>query len=143
MGQPRMNEERFYLYPMKRVAAVLDNKERYTAACHQLEQAGINLSRVNVLKGPEGQRLLDSKGTSHGLYGRFMRGLQHGGYEGETVAAHSAALSQGKWLIFVPVRGKDEARRTVDILRSHGGSDIFHFRRWAVQFFPPTYRLMP
>ncbi|MGW3210472.1 hypothetical protein [Streptomyces sp. NPDC001135] len=106
MGQPRMNEERFYLYPMKRVAAVLDNEERYTAACHQLEQAGINLPRVNVLKEPEGQHLLDNKGTSHGLYGRFMRGLQHGGYEGETVAAHSAALSQGKWLIFVPARGQ-------------------------------------
>ncbi|WP_306192009.1 hypothetical protein [Streptomyces sp. MK5] len=100
-----MNEERFYLYPMKRVAAVL-------------------------------QRLLDSKGTFHGLLSRFMRWLQHGGYESETLAAHSAALSQGKWLIFVPVRGKNEARRTVDILRSHGGSEIFHFRRWAVQFFP-------
>ncbi|MFF9127866.1 hypothetical protein ACF09J_32160 [Streptomyces sp. NPDC014889] len=138
-----MNEERFYLYPMKRVAAVLDDEERYTAACHRLEQAGIDLSQVNVLKGPKGQRLLDREGTSRGLLGRIMRGLQHGGYESETLAAHSAALSQDKWLIFVPVRGKDEARRTVDILRSHGGSEIFHFRRWAVQFFPPNYRLKP
>ncbi|MFF8314546.1 hypothetical protein [Streptomyces lydicus] len=138
MGKPRINEERFYLYPMKRVAAVLDTEERYPDTCHYLEKAGINLSHVNVLKGPEGLRLLDSKGTTHGLLGRFMRWLQRGGYESETLAAHSAALSQGKWLIFVPVRGKNEARRTVDILRSHGGSEIFHFRRWAVQFFPPN-----
>ncbi|MGW0207211.1 hypothetical protein ACWDZ8_15875 [Streptomyces sp. NPDC003233] len=123
---------------MKRVAAVLDNEERYAATCDHLEQAGINLSDVNVLKGPEGQRLLDSKGTSHGLLGRFTRWLQHGGYESETLAAHSAALSQDKWLIFVPVRSKDQARQTVEILRSHGGSEIFHFRRWAVQFFPRT-----
>ncbi|WP_159007223.1 hypothetical protein [Streptomyces sp. NRRL S-813] len=133
-----MNEERFYLYPMKRAAAVLDNEERSADTCHNLERAGINLSHVNMLKGPEGLRLLDSKGTSHGLPGRFMRWLQHGDYESETLAAHSAALSQGKWLIFVPVRGKNEARRTVDILRSHGGSVISHFRRWAVQLFPRT-----
>ncbi|MFF9127199.1 hypothetical protein ACF09J_28635 [Streptomyces sp. NPDC014889] len=55
-----MNEERFYLYPMKRVAAVLGDEERYTATCRDVEQAGINPSHVNVLKGPEGQRLLDS-----------------------------------------------------------------------------------
>lgn len=138
-----MNEERFYLYPMKRVAAVLDDEERCTAACHRSEQAGIDLSHVNVLQGPEGQRLLDSEGIPRGLLGRFVRGLQHGGYESETLAAHSAALSQDKWLIFVPVRNKDEARRTVDILRAHGGSQIFHFRRWAVQFFPPNYRMKP
>ncbi|MFF8990356.1 hypothetical protein ACF09H_10500 [Streptomyces sp. NPDC014983] len=138
-----MNEERFYLYPMQRVAAVLDNEERYTAACHRLAQAGIDLSQVNVLHGPEGQRLLDREGTSHGFLGRFMRGMQHGGYESETLAAHSAALSQDKWLIFVPVRGKKEARQTVDIFRSHEGSEIFQFRRWAVQFFPPNYRLKP
>ncbi|MFH9982491.1 hypothetical protein ACH4ND_25270 [Streptomyces sp. NPDC017179] len=138
-----MNEERFYLYPLKRVAAVLDDEERYATACHHLEQAGIDLSSVNVLQGPEGQRLLDSMGTPRRLLGRFMRWLQHGGYESETLAAHSAALSQDKWLIFVPVRGKNEARRTVDILRSHGGSEIYHFRRWAVQFFPSNYRLKP
>lgn len=138
-----MNEERFYLYPMKRVAAVLDDEERYTATCHDLEKSGINLSDVNVLKGPEGQRLLDRRGTSHGLLGRFTRWLQHGGYEGRTLAAHYAALSQGRWLIFIPVRDKNEVRRTIDILRSHGGSEIFHFRRWAVQFFPPHYRLKP
>ncbi|MEU6008868.1 hypothetical protein [Streptomyces sp. NPDC047453] len=141
MGQPRMNEERFYLYPMKRVAAVLDDEDRYTATCHDLEQAGINLAEVNVLKGPEGRRILDNRGTSHGLLGRLMRRLQHGGYESETLAVHCEALSQGKWLIFIPVRGKNEVRRTVDILRSHAGSEIFHFRRWAVQFFPPNYRL--
>lgn len=143
MGQPRINEERFYLYPMKRVAAVLDDEERCTATCRDLEQAGVNLSHVNVLKGPVGQRLLDSEGTSHRLLGRFMRWLQHGGYESETLAAHCAALSQGRWLIFVPVRSKDEARRTIDTLRSHGGSEIYHFRRWAVQSFPPNYRLKP
>ncbi|MFE2064468.1 hypothetical protein ACFXDH_19055 [Streptomyces sp. NPDC059467] len=99
---------------------------------------------MNVLKGPEGQRLLDSMGTSHGLPGRFMRWLQqHGGYEGVTVAAHSAALGQGKWLIFVPVRGKPGTKRTVDILRSQGAGEIFPFRRWAVQFFPPSCRLKP
>jgi hypothetical protein len=58
---------------MKRVAAVLDDGERCSAACHDLEQAGINLSEVNLLKGAEGQRLLDSEGTSHGRLGRFAR----------------------------------------------------------------------
>ncbi|MGW3512125.1 hypothetical protein [Streptomyces sp. NPDC000994] len=143
MGQPKMNEELFYLYPMKRVAAVLDDEARYTATCHDLEQAGINLSDVNVLKGPEGQHLLDRKGISHGLISRFMRWLQHGGYEGVTLTAHSAALKQNKWLIFIPVRNKNELRRTVGILRSHGGREIYHFRRWAVQSFPPQYRFKP
>lgn len=142
MDNPKINEERFYLYPMKRVAAVLDDEERCSATCRDLQQAGFDLSDVNVLTGSEGQQLL-KKGRSHGPLGRFVRWLQHWGYERTTLAMHYKALDQGKWLIFIPVRDKKEAVRAIRILRSRHASEVFHFRHWAVQYFPPKYQLKP
>jgi hypothetical protein len=136
VGQPRMNDERFYPYPMKRVVATLENQARCTAACHDLERAGIDLSEVDVLSGPEGARLLDRRGAGHGVLARLLRLLQRGAYEGNTLKVHGAALDQGNWVVYVPVRGKGALRNVVEVLRAHGGRGILYFRRWAVEAFP-------
>ncbi|MFD4542952.1 hypothetical protein [Streptomyces bauhiniae] len=142
MGRPQINEKRFYLYPTKRVAAVLEDEEQCSNACHDLEKAGIDLSDVNLLSGSEGQQLL-SRGRSRGLLGGFVRWLQHWGYERTTLEMHNDALRHGKWLIFVPARNNKEAGRVIEILRAHSAAEVFHFRHWAVQYFPPKYQLKP
>lgn len=136
MGQPRKNEERFYLYPMQRVVAVFSDEEHSYAACRELETAGFNLSRVHLLSGPEGARLLDSQGARHGIVARLTRFLQRGAYEGKALDVHGAALRRGECVLYVPTRNKEQIHRVVDILRRHGGLWILHFRRWAVEEFP-------
>jgi hypothetical protein len=51
------NVNQFYRYPMNRVAAIFDSFAGVTAVLPQLEQAGFDLTGVNVLSGAEGVRL--------------------------------------------------------------------------------------
>lgn len=136
MGRPRHNEERYYVHPIKRVVAILDDEVRCIAACHDLEQAGIDLSEVNVLSGPEGAHLLDRRGAGHGVLARLIRLLQQGTYDGKALTVHGLALIQGRWVLYVPVRGKGQLRKVLVILRAHGARKILHFRRWAMETFP-------
>ena len=137
MSQPRRNERRFYLYPQRRVVAVLDDEADVRAAVDGLRQAGLDVTKVNVLSGPEGARLLDPAGTKHGPGARFLRLLQRGVFEGEALQVHERALNAGHHVIYVPVRGDGQQTQVVGILRSAGGYALLHFRRWSVELLPP------
>jgi hypothetical protein len=73
MRQPRRNEKRFYSYPLHRMVAVIDEAPSLGLALADLGSAGIDVSKVNVLSGPQGARLLDPTGVRHGLRGQFLR----------------------------------------------------------------------
>jgi hypothetical protein len=134
MGQqPRRNEVRFYRYPMRRVVAIIDDDASVQAALRALEQAGVDVTKVNVLTGPEGARLLDRTGSSHGLLARLLRLVQWGAYEGNALDSHERALNDGRNVIYVPVRGDDQRTRVVDILRTAGGHYLLHFHLWSIE----------
>ncbi|MFE7779212.1 hypothetical protein ACFU5O_36150 [Streptomyces sp. NPDC057445] len=118
---------------MNRVVAVLPDEARVSNSFADLEHAGIQLDALHVLTGPEGERLLDRRGSDHGWLARLTRFLQRGAFEGNTLEAHSRALRQGRSVIYVPVQGLAQRRRIVGILRTHGGRNILHFRRWAIE----------
>src|SRR5215211_167106 len=132
-GQPRRNEDRFYRYPMHRVVAIVDDNSQVDAALHELERAGMDVSSVHVLSGPEGARLLDSSGTGHGLRARLLRLAQWGAYEMDTLQAHARALNKGHHVVYVPARTDDDRRRVVDILRAAGGHYVLYFRTWSIE----------
>ena len=67
MSRPRRNENRFYRYPMRRVSAIIDDTADLRTALDALPRAGVDVSKVHVLTGPVGARLLDRGGTGHGL----------------------------------------------------------------------------
>jgi hypothetical protein len=102
MGQPRRNENRFYRYPMRRVSAIIDDDAGLQAALDALPQTGVDVSKVHVLTGQVGARLLDRRGTGHGLPARLLRLAQWGAYEGNALEAHERALKNGHNVIFVP-----------------------------------------
>src|SRR5688572_18366237 len=54
--QPRHNEERSYRYPMRRIVAIIDGDANLKTALDALQQAGLDVTKVNVLSGPEGAR---------------------------------------------------------------------------------------
>ena len=133
--RPRRNEPRFYRYPMRRVAAIIDDSASLEASLKELETADIDVSAVNVLSGQEGARLLDRTGTLHGLRGRLLRLAQWTASEYDALAAHEKALINGHHVLYVPVKGSDQRQRVVDIIRGHGGYGIFHFRPWIIERF--------
>jgi hypothetical protein len=104
VSQARRNENRFYRYPMRRVSAIIDDVAGLEVALDALSQTGVDLSKVHVLTGPEGARLLDRSGTGHGLWARLLRRAQWGAYEGNALEAHERALKSGHNVIFVPLR---------------------------------------
>ncbi|MCE0764892.1 hypothetical protein LWC35_18565 [Pseudonocardia kujensis] len=138
MSQPRRNERRFYLYPQRRVVAVLDDDAGVQLVVDGLGQAGLDVAKVNVLSGPEGARLLDPAGTRHGPGARFMRFLQRGVFEGEALRVHERALNAGHHVVYVPVRNDEQQAQVVQILRSAGGYALLRFRRWSVELLPPV-----
>ncbi|MDQ3763982.1 MAG: hypothetical protein M3460_20980 [Actinomycetota bacterium] len=137
MSQPRRNEPRFYRYPMRRVAAIIDDSASLEVTLKDLETAGIDVSAVNVLSGEEGARLLDRTGVAHGLRGRLLRLAQWTASEYDALAAHEKALINGRHVLYVPVNGSDQRQRVVDIIRDHGGYWIIHFKRWVIERIPP------
>jgi hypothetical protein len=130
--QPLRNERRFYRYPMFRVAAILDDADDTRTALDGLERAGVDISKVNLLTGQEGARLLDRTGRRHGWGARLLRLLQRGAYEGDALEAHERALEEGRNVIFVPAPGNEESFRIVEILRAAGGHYVLHFHPWHV-----------
>jgi hypothetical protein len=133
MGRPRRNEKRFYRYPLHRIVAVVDDAPSLGLALADLGSAGYDVSRVNVLSGPQGARLLDPTGVRHGLRGRFLRWRQGYGYETDALGVHTDALVNGRHVIYVPVNGDQERQRVLDVLRGRGGHHLLHFRRWTIE----------
>jgi hypothetical protein len=122
---------------MNRVAAIFDDSAGVTAALPQLEQAGFDLTGVNVLSGREGVRLLDLEGAGQGLWARALRVLQRGGaFEGETLRIHDSALRNDQAIVFVPVRKDGEEQNVARILHRCGGRSMFRFRRWTIDPLP-------
>ena len=133
MGQPRRNEKRFYRYPMHRVAAIIADESRLDVALSSLKRVGVDLKNVNVLSGADGARLLDRTGRRHGLGARFLRFLQRGAYEMETLKVHQRALEDGHHVIYVPAAKLSDANRIAAALRAATGYELLYFRRFSVE----------
>jgi hypothetical protein len=130
---PRRNEDRFYRYPMRRVVAVIDDDPSLTAALRDLENAGVDITGVNVLSGPEGSQLLDRTGIGHGIRARLLRFLQRSAYESEALQAHEDALMKGRHVIYVPVKNDEEKQKVAEVIRTAGGHYRLFFGRWSIE----------
>jgi hypothetical protein len=139
-GEPRRNEDRFYRYPKNRIVAVLPDDAHLKAALGTLEPLGVNVADVNVLSGADGARLLDRTGADHGLRARLLRTVQRGAYEVDSLRNHEQALRAGEHVVYIPVRGKDQARKVAAAVGDAGGRYVLHFGAWTIGQLPPHHR---
>ena len=128
-GPASSERETLLRYPLHRIVAVVDDAPNLGLALADLGAAGYDGSKVNVLSGPQGARLLDPTGVRHGLRGQFLRWRQGYGYE-------THALVNWRHVIYVPVNGDGERQRVADVLRARGGHHLLHFHRWTIEELP-------
>jgi hypothetical protein len=118
---------------MHRMVAVLDDDAAVRAAFDELAGIGIDGSDVVVLTGEEGVARLDPSGEGHGLLGRLLRVLQLTAEEGNALDFHHQALSAGKSVLYVNVRGEEHKDRVAQALTAAGGHHLAYFGRWTVE----------
>ena len=135
-GPPRRNEDRFYRYPKNRIVAVLPDDAHLKSALGKLQPLGVNVADVNVLSGADGARLLDRTGAGHGLRGRLLRTFQRGAYEVDSLRVHELALRAGEHVLYIPVRGKDQARKVAAAVGDAGGRYVLYFGSWTIGQLP-------
>ena len=135
-GPARHNEDRFYRYPKNRIVAVLPDNAHLTSALGALAPLGVSVPDVNVLSGPEGAHLLDRTGADHGPRARLLRMFQRGAYEVDALRNHEQALRDGEHVVYIPVRGKDQARKVAAAVRDAGGRYVLYFGAWTIGQLP-------
>jgi hypothetical protein len=135
-GPPRRNENRFYRYPKNRIVAIVSDDAHLESALGKLETLGVNVADVYVLSGADGARLLDRTGTGHGLRARLLRTFQRGAYEVDSLRVHEQALRAGEHVIYIPVRGKEQARKVAAAVGNAGGRYVLYFGSWTISQLP-------
>ena len=128
----RINESGFVALQRHRIVALVPDGrlEESTAA---LAEAGFDLTRVDVLQGETGARILDFNGTEHGLRAHVIRSMQKLGTASNERENFSLALRHGQSVIIVPVRGDIAVDLCSRTLSEHGCRRIIHFRKWSVE----------
>jgi hypothetical protein len=133
MGQPRRNEKRFYRYPLHRIVAVVDDAPNLGLALADLGTAGYDVSKVNVLSGPQGPGCSIPSVSGMDCAAQFLRWRQGYAFENDALQVHTDALLTGRHVIYVPVNGDQERQRVIEVLRARGGHHLLHFRRWTIE----------
>lgn len=127
MTAPQRNVDVFRHKPVQEVSALLST-ERADGVYKDLDNAGYDLSQVQVLQGEEGARILDKRGTEHGYCARLVRVLQRLGIDENVLDVYDEALRDGETLITIPcVRGS--RRELAHLLEPHGAHGMIYWGR--------------
>jgi hypothetical protein len=123
---PPSNVDIFRHKPVNEVSALLPNEQSTVAACEYLYDAGFDVTRVQILRGEEGARILDKHGTQHGYAARLVRILQNLGIDENALDVYDEALRNGETLITIPC-ASESARDLAYLLRPHGGHAMIYW----------------
>jgi hypothetical protein len=128
--RPRVNQSGFVAVQQMKVVALLPD-ERLDEVTAALADAGADLTRVDVLQGEIGARILDFDGTDHGQWAHLVRTMQKLGTASNERENYSAAIRGGESAVLVPTHNQDEADSFARVLAGHGGRRIVHFSRYT------------
>lgn len=102
MKLPPSNVDTFRHKPVHAVSALLPDEQSTVAACQDLDNAGFEVAQAQILRGEEGARILDKRGTQHGYAAHLVRILQRLGTDENSLDVYDEALRNGETLISIP-----------------------------------------
>jgi hypothetical protein len=125
---PPSNVDTFRHKPVHEVSALLPDEKSTVAAFQDLHNAGFDVTHAQILRGEEGARILDKRGTQHGYAARLVRILQRLGIDENALDVYDEALRKGETLITIPC-ASDSARDLSYLLETHGGHAMLYWGR--------------
>jgi len=120
------NVDRFLVHPTYALAALLPDREHVDWMIEALSSGVESGVLVQVMHGQDGLRILDQRGTGHGLSGWFHRLLQNWTYYEQILGLYNEGLTGGEFLAVIPC-GPDERRRIASAALSYGGHTLYYF----------------
>jgi hypothetical protein len=116
------------------VLAVFDDRDHADRAAAAARRAGARV--VERSEGAADADAIDSTGRRHGLTGRLGRAIQFSVEDQmPALAWYEAALRDGRIVLAVPTKGREQTLAVVAALEGAGGHFINHFGRLATEEF--------
>ncbi len=97
---------------------VLDTPERVDNVVGELASAGFRDDELILLHGKDGIELVQRVDTEKSYFSDAPKQL---------FCRDTSVLSQGKYVLGIPVGGGDRAREVADLVRPHGAHGFMHF----------------
>lgn len=126
LSDPLDNVDRFVDRPINAVSGLVPNQDRAHQVLEALHASGADVSDVVLLHGAEGVRILDKKGTNHGLHARFVRLFQNWGYDEAVLNLYDEGLRKGESVVVIPST-QDNKAAYARLLLQHQGHAIHYF----------------
>jgi hypothetical protein len=127
---------RYVKYPRGSLYAVLDDPGAALRAVDALVAAGVEASRIEVLRGDSAADTLDGTGNKRGIRGRVRRAIEFTLMDqAPDLAWYEAAIRDGRSVVAVRVSAEAAVRSAFDVLRSVGGHFINYYGRFATEEF--------
>jgi catechol 2,3-dioxygenase-like lactoylglutathione lyase family enzyme len=123
---PRDNMSGFDVHPVDAVAALLPDHARAGTALEELTAAGVDITDVELLHGPEGIAILDERGTHHGRKAHLVRLLQKWTYYEQILLLYTIGMREGGTVVVVPST-EERSRTLAALLLRHGARSINYF----------------
>jgi hypothetical protein len=130
--KPRVNRSNFVATYKNSVVAIIPDG-RLVESSAALAEAGVDLTRVDVLEGEVGAHILDFDGVEHGFWAHVLRTVQKLGTASNERENFAWALRNGESIIIIPVDSHVTASISARILEEHGGRRIIHFGKHAAE----------
>jgi hypothetical protein len=117
-----------------RVLAVLDDREHADRAALAARKAGARV--IERHEGDAAADAIDATGVRRGLVARVGRAVQFSVEDQmPALAWYEAALRDGRIVLAIPTRTRDQTREVVEALRREGGHFINRFGRLETEEF--------
>ncbi len=126
LSRPSDNVDRFIDRPRNAVVGLVPGRQDVDEVLDALRAGGADVSRLVVLHGHEGARILDRDGTGHGWHARIIRFFQNWGYDDALLNLYDEGLRKGQSAVLIPSARDDELALT-RLLRQHRGHAIHYF----------------
>ncbi|XVV08944.1 universal stress protein [Actinoplanes sp. CA-131856] len=125
-GEPSDNVDVFVDRPADAVSGLVPDRQSMAELLEDLRAAGVDVSGVTVLHGPEGVRILDSDGSRHGWHARFVRFFQNWGYDDAILNLYDEGLRKGEVAFMIPA-APDERHEIARLVRQRRGHAVHYF----------------